>query len=152
MVQSSNDARLPAVRSLRDDLNGQSRASRSTCAVVYPVRKCDVDSGKNFHLPKLPNPLSTALIISSILILTMIRRALASRGHQGMALRHLKRLSESQGKRVLSSASADGARMSILYPLLGGILLTTAGATKYVHDNVGGTEGLVRSLSFYRYE
>lgn len=28
----------------------------------------------------------------------------------------------------------------------------TAGATKYVHDHVGGTEGLIRALSFYRYE
>ena len=67
-----------------------------------------------------------------------------------MASRQAKRLYELEGKRLLSSASAR-ERTSILYPLLGSIVLATAGVTKYVHDNVGGTEGLVRSLSFYRY-
>ncbi|CAJ1930437.1 unnamed protein product [Cylindrotheca closterium] len=81
----------------------------------------------------------------------MIRRKLASEGNLESRLVRFARLSRLDGKRPFSSESA-GSRTSVLYPLLGGsVVLATAGATKYVHDNVGGTEGLTRSLSFYSF-
>jgi len=80
----------------------------------------------------------------------MIRRKLASQGNPEKRLGHLTLLSGLHGKRLFSSASA-GSRTSILYPLLGGVVVATAAATKYVRDNVGGTEGLTRSVSFYSF-
>ena len=38
---------------------------------------------------------------------------------------------------------------SIWWPILGGLAVTTVGGVKYVHDHLGGTEGLYRSGSFY---
>jgi predicted unusual protein kinase regulating ubiquinone biosynthesis (AarF/ABC1/UbiB family) len=38
---------------------------------------------------------------------------------------------------------------SIWWPILGGLAVTTAGGVKYVHDHLGGTEGVYRSASFY---
>jgi len=37
----------------------------------------------------------------------------------------------------------------IWYGVVGGLAITVAGGIKYVHDHVGGTEGLVRTASFY---
>eukprot|EP00978_Attheya_sp_CCMP212_P006211 scaffold14035_cov55-Attheya_sp.AAC.2 len=37
----------------------------------------------------------------------------------------------------------------IWYGVVGGLAVTVAGGIKYVHDHVGGTEGLVRTASFY---
>ena len=31
----------------------------------------------------------------------------------------------------------------------GGLAVTVAGGIKYMHDHVGGTEGLARTMSFY---
>jgi hypothetical protein len=45
----------------------------------------------------------------------------------------------------------DGPNFSIWYPILGGLVITTAGGIKYVHDHVGGTEGLWRTASFYKF-
>jgi aarF domain-containing kinase len=42
-------------------------------------------------------------------------------------------------------------RISLWYPVIGGLVITVAGGIKYVHDHVGGTEGLLRSVSFYKY-
>jgi hypothetical protein len=38
---------------------------------------------------------------------------------------------------------------SIWWPILGGLAVTTAGGVKYLHDHLGGTDGLYRSVSFY---
>jgi hypothetical protein len=91
------------------------------------------------------------LLSPSVCFDDMIRRKLASQIIPESRLGRFARLPGLDGKRLFSSESA-GSRTSILYPLLGGVGLATAGATKYVHDHVGGTEGLTRSLSFYRYE
>lgn len=46
------------------------------------------------------------------------------------------------------SSSADSLK-SIWIPIIGGFLVATAGGMKYIHDHVGGTEGMKRSISFY---
>lgn len=38
---------------------------------------------------------------------------------------------------------------NIKYAIVGGFIITIAGGIKYVNDQVGGTEGLERTLSFY---
>jgi hypothetical protein len=48
-------------------------------------------------------------------------------------------------------STGNNGRRSLWYPVIGSIAITTAGGVKYAHDHVGGTEGLTRSLSFYRY-
>jgi hypothetical protein len=66
------------------------------------------------------------------------------------------------GRRLLSSSSSasgssiKGASPTIAirwwHPVLGGLLITTAGGISYFYNFVGGsTEGLWRSLSFYSY-
>jgi aarF domain-containing kinase len=45
--------------------------------------------------------------------------------------------------------TVSGPTLSLWYPVLGGLIVTTLGGAKYVHDHVGGSEGLQRSLSFY---
>jgi hypothetical protein len=40
-------------------------------------------------------------------------------------------------------------KIPLWYPVVGGLFITVAGSIKYVHDHVGGTEGLVRTISFY---
>jgi len=40
-------------------------------------------------------------------------------------------------------------KLSLWYPVVGGLAITVLGGAKYFHDHVGGTEGLRRSLSFY---
>lgn len=42
-------------------------------------------------------------------------------------------------------------KIPLWYPIVGGLFITTAGGIKWFHDHVGGTEGLVRSASFYSY-
>jgi aarF domain-containing kinase len=42
-------------------------------------------------------------------------------------------------------------QLSLWYPVIGGLLITVAGGVSYVHDHVGGSEGLMRSISFYSY-
>jgi hypothetical protein len=51
----------------------------------------------------------------------------------------------------VSTAKKSNDGISIWYPIIGGFVITTAGGIKYVHDHVGGTDGLVRSLSFYSF-
>lgn len=41
--------------------------------------------------------------------------------------------------------------ISIWYPVIGGLAMTVAGGIKYIHDHLEGTDGLVRSLSFYSF-
>jgi ABC1 atypical kinase-like domain len=48
-----------------------------------------------------------------------------------------------------SSSSSLDSIDSIWIPILGGFLVATAGGMKYIHDHVGGTEGMQRSISFY---
>jgi len=38
---------------------------------------------------------------------------------------------------------------TIWFPILGALTVTTLGGIKYFHDHVGGSEGLLRSISFY---
>jgi hypothetical protein len=54
-----------------------------------------------------------------------------------------------QATTTSKKSSDDG--FSIWYPILGGLVMTVAGGVKYVHDQAEGTEGLVRSLSFYSF-
>jgi aarF domain-containing kinase len=51
----------------------------------------------------------------------------------------------------LKSTPPQQKPTNIWYPVLGGLFMTIVGGIKYVHDHVGGTEGLVRSISFYSY-
>jgi aarF domain-containing kinase len=51
----------------------------------------------------------------------------------------------------LKSTPPQQKPTNIWYPILGGLFMTIVGGIKYVHDHVGGTEGLVRSISFYSY-
>jgi hypothetical protein len=44
---------------------------------------------------------------------------------------------------------AKETTVPIWYGVVGGLVITLAGGIKYVHDHVGGTEGLVRTASFY---
>jgi aarF domain-containing kinase len=41
--------------------------------------------------------------------------------------------------------------MSIWYPIFGGLAITVAGGVMYIHNHVGGTEGLQRTVSFYSF-
>ena len=45
----------------------------------------------------------------------------------------------------------DGSKLvsSVWWPILGGLVITTAGGVKYFHDHFGGSEGLIRTVSFY---
>lgn len=90
----------------------------------------------------------------------------ASRTASAVALRtvtHLSRPAKSQinisshHARVLSTTASSGKQdgdgsQGIFSPLVyvaGGLAVTVAGGIKYVHDHVGGTEGLARTMSFY---
>jgi hypothetical protein len=55
--------------------------------------------------------------------------------------------------RLFVSNAKDNTNDSIplWYPVVGGLVITMAGGIKWFHDHVGGTEGLVRSASFYSY-
>ncbi|KAG7346989.1 hypothetical protein IV203_006058 [Nitzschia inconspicua] len=46
---------------------------------------------------------------------------------------------------------SSSTKIGLVYPVIGGFFITVAGGIKYVHDHVGGTEGLMRSISFYKY-
>ncbi|KAG7364386.1 2-octaprenylphenol hydroxylase [Nitzschia inconspicua] len=46
---------------------------------------------------------------------------------------------------------SSSTKIGWFYPVIGGFFITVAGGIKYVHDHVGGTEGLMRSISFYKY-
>ncbi|KAL7576984.1 hypothetical protein ACA910_006738 [Epithemia clementina (nom. ined.)] len=48
-----------------------------------------------------------------------------------------------------SSSSSSGMEIKWWHPVLGGLVITTAGALKWFHDHLGGMEGLQRSVSFY---
>ena len=47
------------------------------------------------------------------------------------------------------SSSRDERLFSPLVYVAGGLAVTVAGGIKYIHDHVGGTEGLARTMSFY---
>lgn len=57
----------------------------------------------------------------------------------------------SSSSSLKSSSSPYSSKMSVWYPILGGLAITVAGGIKYVHDHVGGTEGLARTVSFYSF-
>ena len=48
-----------------------------------------------------------------------------------------------------SSENQSKQFSSAFYGILGGLAVTVLGGVKYVHDHVGGTEGLARTMSFY---
>jgi hypothetical protein len=50
-----------------------------------------------------------------------------------------------------SAATNRNGTMSLWYPVVGGFVVTCAGGLKYMHDHLEGSEGLIRSLSFYRF-
>jgi hypothetical protein len=85
--------------------------------------------------------------------LRMMTITAASRGVSMRLLRPTNRsrsnMYDVRRKGTTFSTGSNGRR-SFWYPVIGGIAITTAGGVKYVHDHVGGTEGLTRSLSFYR--
>ena len=54
--------------------------------------------------------------------------------------------------RASSSGAKDDGSQRLFSPLVyaaGGLAVTVAGGIKYMHDHVGGTEGLARTMSFY---
>lgn len=51
--------------------------------------------------------------------------------------------------RRFSSKKAPEERISLWYPVVGGLAITVAGGLKYAHDHFGGLEGLERSAAFY---
>lgn len=60
--------------------------------------------------------------------------------------------SPSSAKRGSGGTKRDEiGEFSILYPIVGGFIVAIGGGIKYVHDHVEGTEGLQRSLSFYKF-
>jgi hypothetical protein len=52
---------------------------------------------------------------------------------------------------VSSSFGNKNESIGVLYPLVGGLLVTVAGGIKYVHDHFEGTDGLIRSAAFFRF-
>jgi hypothetical protein len=59
----------------------------------------------------------------------------------------------SSGQRFLASSSVGKKddRIGVLYPLVGGLVVTVAGGIKYFHDHFEGTDGLIRSATFFRF-
>lgn len=65
------------------------------------------------------------------------------------ALRPFSSNSPSRKTLIGSSRADDDSLNSLWIPIIGGFLVATAGGMKYIHDHVGGTEGMKRSVSFY---
>ena len=64
---------------------------------------------------------------------------------------HARVLSTTASSSSGKQGGADGSEriFSPLVYVAGGLAVTVAGGIKYVHDHVGGTEGLARTMSFY---
>ena len=84
--------------------------------------------------------------------------ALAFRAVPSTALRAVRMPVIARNKSFRCLASTSSSKQgegespqfkSIWWPILGGLAVTTAGGVKYMHDHLGGTEGLYRSFSFY---
>jgi aarF domain-containing kinase len=52
--------------------------------------------------------------------------------------------------RAYASKTKSNDGISLWYPVVGGFVITIAGGIKYTHDHFGGTEGLNRTVSFYK--
>lgn len=52
-------------------------------------------------------------------------------------------------RRLLSSSAKNSEPIPLYVPIVGGLVITVAGGTKYLYDLFGGTEGLQRAGSFY---
>ena len=48
-----------------------------------------------------------------------------------------------------STSSTSSFQIQWWHPVVGGLVMTLVGGIKYLHDDLGGTEGLQRSASFY---
>ena len=64
---------------------------------------------------------------------------------------HARVLSTTASSSSGKQGGADGSErlFSPLVYVAGGLAVTVAGGIKYMHDHVGGTEGLARTMSFY---
>ena len=103
----------------------------------------------------LPAPART----TSIALRTRVLADTYSYSYTHRSCRVPSRPSHSTSTRVLSTtarASSSGAKddgsQRLFSPLVyaaGGLAVTVAGGIKYMHDHVGGTEGLARTMSFY---
>ena len=90
----------------------------------------------------------------------MTMLSLCQKGILGVRLQHKTGCGNwrhiQQTSRCLSSAPSKATPTSdksflesVWVPIVGGFVIATVGGIRYVHDHVGGTEGLVRSASFY---
>lgn len=61
----------------------------------------------------------------------------------------LSSFSSTKAHKNKTTTDSNSARIPLWYPVVGGLVISIAGGTKYVHDHVGGTEGLLRTVSFY---
>lgn len=59
--------------------------------------------------------------------------------------------STTNGTKQGESTSSGSSGFSLWYPVLGGLAITVAGGVKWGHDHLGGTEGLLRTISFYSF-
>ena len=64
------------------------------------------------------------------------------------SLRSFSSTSSSSSAAAITNTNNSGPK-NIKYAILGGFIITIAGGINYVNDQVGGTEGLERTLSFY---
>ena len=106
---------------------------------------------------------STAAAAAAAAARTASRSALRERSISTSSLHALRERSISTSSlhaRVLSTTASSSSRkqggadgserlFSPLVYVAGGLAVTVAGGIKYVHDHVGGTEGLARTMSFY---
>jgi aarF domain-containing kinase len=109
----------------------QTLTSLNSLSTFYHKRSAFQIRGTMFKCC-LQTPLRRSLLVNSYCLPAGVhRRALASQ--------------------TSSSAQPTTSKISLWYPVIGGFVITIAGGIKYVHDHVGGTEGLMRSISFYKY-
>jgi aarF domain-containing kinase len=73
----------------------------------------------------------------------LAKRILYRRVAKGFSLRHLSSLPKQ------NQTSGNSNSGGLKYSILGGLAITAVGGTKLLQDEVGGTEGLQRTLSFY---
>jgi aarF domain-containing kinase len=111
---------------------------------------------KNFIFPFPPQP---ALVINMSFTCCVVQsswRGVAKfqiHGQRPFLALHRRNFA-SQPKtqqRIQEQQQQEATRVSWWYPIIGGLVITVTGGIKYVHDHVGGTEGLWRSFSFYKY-
>lgn len=79
---------------------------------------------------------------------SLTHRGTGANGVLPPSLRSSHALQLDRQLRPFSLASKE-QKISLWYPVLGGLAITVAGGLHYLHDHMGGTEGLWRSLSFY---